>query len=499
MRYRLDLSRRTNNRCVRRLLCQDSVLAAMGRTFVPLVSLAILIAAGSAFAVGPEDLLTATPRVLAASNPSSLGNQAIGFGAAVALDGTLLVVGAPNEDKSTDTSVSQVGAVYVFERQGFDWVEIQKLRADEELAFEQFGFSVAVARGFDGDGPLDYIVVGAPGYQNSSGRAYLFHRRTGEGFVLEGSFSQENPDAGDLFGQSVAMDFFYPPNTQSGNYQFFFAVGAPFDRDPDDVGNQQHGSVQVFQRTGGPPTWGPSPLPFFGEPNDNLGGALAMSEFNILAAGENIEDPSQGLLFGGGLLITQVNQLPGGDFNYEPVWELIPSAAAGFAGIGASAAVQAGTIAALGAPLDDEVAFNAGKVYIFDISGGIGPVLTEAEILTPVELVSGSQFGTSVALSGNLLAASAPGASADGMIFLFEQGEIPGDWTQIGFIEPPPINPPFTCIEGASITLQGLTAGVGCPSRGSVADGGTFAYFVGGLFFDGFETGDTTVWSSSQP
>jgi ferredoxin len=63
------------------------------------------------------------------------------FGAAIAVDGQTLVVGAPDD---TDNHPSGSGSVLVFERTGANWVEQPKLMASDVLSQPGFGSSVAV-------------------------------------------------------------------------------------------------------------------------------------------------------------------------------------------------------------------------------------------------------------------------------------------------------------------------------------------------------------------
>ena len=65
------------------------------------------------------------------------------FGADVALVGDTLVVGAMSDDQGAPDG----GAVYVFERQGDDWVQVDKLVPDDLLDHDFFGRKVA----FDGE------------------------------------------------------------------------------------------------------------------------------------------------------------------------------------------------------------------------------------------------------------------------------------------------------------------------------------------------------------
>ena len=98
-------------------------------------------------------------------------------------------MGASGEDSADTPGLFDTGAVYVFEQQGLDWVATQKLRAPVDIAFEEFGTSVGVALGDEGE---DYIIVGAPG---SGGTAYMFKRTGGAGmWEFEIGLQQLDPD-----------------------------------------------------------------------------------------------------------------------------------------------------------------------------------------------------------------------------------------------------------------------------------------------------------------
>lgn len=455
----------------------------------------------SAQSPGTADLLASTPVRVTPSNPVTAGEQGVNFGESVALDRELLVVGAPSEDSSVNPGDLDAGAVYVFERQGDAWVEIQKLRAPTQNAFEQFGHSVAVARGEDLDGPLDVLVVGGPWYSGGTGRAYVFHRRTDEMWEYETHLQPTDPQSGDRFGTSVSIDWFVPPNSLNGDPLFFIAVGAPFDDDPLDPGNSNHGSVGIFQRAGGPPTWGVNPLSFYGmDGSDHVGQGVALAGPDVAAAGEGIDTPG-GFNDGGAQTVRQVN-FTGTVFNYALSWELQTSSPQLAAGIGKSVALHydtndSGTVV-LGAPLDDTVAANSGKLYIFDLTpGGAGTTRTEVASI----LGSGDgALGVSVGITRRLLVAGSDNAGPDvsGQVLVWERGATKSDWTHVGEFDPPAPNPPFDCNVGDSVAIQEATVAVGCPA-GRVQDEGVYIYFIRPLFEDGFESGDTTAWSSTTP
>jgi len=462
-----------------------------------LIVVAIVTSSRQARGQDAADLLAQTPQRLQASNPVH-NNQFIGFGAAVGIDGDVLLVGAPGEDSSTTMGVVDTGAVYVFERQGFDWVEVQKLRAPTELANEKFGAAVGVALG---DAGVDALIVGAPGYSATSGRAYLYERTDGGSWEHEATLTQDVPNGGDLFGGSVGIDFFVPPNSLSGDPVFIAVASSPFDRDPLDAGNSQHGSIRVFQRTGDPPTWGPS-HDFYGEPNERLGASVAIAGPDIVAGATGLDGPGTG--DGGGRVFRQANELPVG-FNYVESWELQTAAAVNNLGLGQTAALDDDTAsfgtAVLGAPGYDQPVLNAGKIYVFDLTpGGMGTIRNEVAEIQPASLPAGAAFGTSIALSGPILAVGAPGLTGEGKIYLYERGATKAVWNPAGELTPPPLTPPFSCTVAAAVALQGLTAGIGCPTTTSrYQDEGVYLYFGSGIFVDDFEGGNTGRWTVSVP
>ena len=138
------------------------------------------------------------------------------FGYSVAVDGETIVVGARWHN-------GKAGAAYVFTRNSMTrvWgndpepgethrVETAKLTASDGGTFNYFGHSVAV----DGE----TIVIGAPGYNDNTGVAYVFTRNSmtrvwgndpesGETHRVEtAKLTAFNGHAGDGFGNSVAVD-----------------------------------------------------------------------------------------------------------------------------------------------------------------------------------------------------------------------------------------------------------------------------------------------------
>ncbi len=165
---------------------------------------------------------------------SSDGQNNDFFGQSVILSDGVLAVGASGESSAGGNS----GAVYVFEDAGADdWLEIDKLVADDAFQGDQFGFDVD----FDGD----VIVVGVPLSDTScgtflcnGGAVYVF-RRNGQGtWDQEARIFPQDAVSSDFFGFAVGV---------SGD-----TVVASSVRE-DDAGNSA-GAMYVFQRTA-PSVW----------------------------------------------------------------------------------------------------------------------------------------------------------------------------------------------------------------------------------------------------
>ncbi len=112
------------------------------------------------------------------------------FGAAVAVSGSTIAVGAPH---SFPTTLS--GAVHVFERQATGWVERQRIEPSDGRWEDFFGSSVAMHG--------DVLIAGSPGYE-SSGAAYVY-ARSASGWQFSTKLEPE-ADAGHVgFGMTASL------------------------------------------------------------------------------------------------------------------------------------------------------------------------------------------------------------------------------------------------------------------------------------------------------
>ena len=194
---------------------------------------------------------------------ASDGNTSDEFGAAVAINGNTIVVGADRDDAAFANS----GSAYVFVRSGTTWTQQQKLTADDATPDDEFGNAVAIY--------IDDIIVGAhhADLPNNAeaGSAYRF-TRTGSVWSQVQKFipfqSTTAPVLGDHFGESTAL---------SG---LTLAIGAPGDDFPETAA----GAVYTFVNVGG----AYFPLQKItiasGTNGDNFGGAVAV-EGSVLVGG----------------------------------------------------------------------------------------------------------------------------------------------------------------------------------------------------------------------
>ncbi len=120
------------------------------------------------------------------------------FGASVDIDGDVIVVGAPEEDSNGATDN---GAVYVFRRVAGAWVERQKLLPSGGMSLDSFGTSVAV----DGPVIVAGAPDAGPFGNLGRGTAWVY-RDHGTSFVQEQTLLAGDGLPGDAFGTSVEVD-----------------------------------------------------------------------------------------------------------------------------------------------------------------------------------------------------------------------------------------------------------------------------------------------------
>ena len=318
------------------------------------------------------------------------------FGTSIDLSGVFLAVGAANDDPVNNGS----GSAYVFGRNtgGADnWGLVKKLVATDRTALAAFGSSISAAPGL--------IFVGAEGDgQNgvNSGAVYQFAQDSGG----VGNWGQvrkilaTDGSAYDYFGASLATD------------GLTLVVGA----EREDTGGNDAGAVYLYERdAGGPESWGlADKIPYTGRPDAFFGWSVTL----------------------------------------------------------------AGEVALVGAPLDDNLA-DGGQ--IFGASGSLttlGRGTGHWEVAGKTLAVDKSHviFGSSLALYGDTLAI-ARSASLDGepkVSFYRSSVSVPG-WNHVRSVSYPSTDPNFASFGEHTVLGDGLLA---VAARGENGGRGAIAVFT---------------------
>jgi hypothetical protein len=350
------------------------------------------------------------------------------FGYAVALSGDTMAIGAPGESSAAtgingnqdDDTARASGAVYVFVRSGTTWVQQAYIKASNTEGDDRFGTSVALSG--------DTLAIGAPGNTSAvtgingdpspgtltdAGAAYVFVRSGGT-WTQQAYIKPSNTHEPMQFGASVAL---------SGDT---LAVGAPRERGASRGINQsgwnlspnESGAAYVFVRRGA--TWTQEAYIKASNPGvgDGFGAAVAVAADTLAVSAPHEQSAARGidgdqtndLASGSGAVYVFVRRL--GDWAQEAY--IKASNADPNDGFGEAIALDGDTLA-VAAPWESSAATevdgdqndnsmaSAGAAYVF-----VRDKVTWAQQAYIKPSHGGSQeFGSSIALSGDLLAVGA--------------------------------------------------------------------------------------------
>lgn len=197
--------------------------------------------AGSAYVFRFENNSWVEKKILSPADATNTGL----FGSVVDISGTTVAIGAYN---TTSSFVAYVGAVYTYNNTdltGTNWVFGQKLGPDVKQAQMQFGYSLDIEG--------DRMLVGAP-YFNSSGnagagRALGFKRTAGQ---WSSDLTLNSFTAGEQAGKAVAIDgdnsfFSYPGYNNDNGRVLAYNVNAisKYFYDENKDANRSFGSVMA--------------------------------------------------------------------------------------------------------------------------------------------------------------------------------------------------------------------------------------------------------------
>lgn len=347
------------------------------------------------------------------------------LGAAIAVDGDRIVIGAPLA--SLGSGGPKTGTAFVFVRDGSRWFFDAILRPSGALADDRVGCAVAISG--------DTIALGADGTDSSdaegstipdAGAAYVFVR-TGSTWMQQASFIGNATAAG--VGRAIAV---------SGNT---LVVGAP------GVNGGNDGVASVYVRSG--TTWTlQTDLAGTSSVEAHFGAAVAIEGDTIAATA--VDETSSGTARGAGA--AYVFARSGTAWTQQA--RLTASNSEANDHFGTSVALSGGVLAVGAAGEDstslggatDNGAVDAGAVYVFVSSG---TAWSQQAGLKAANAGAGDRFGSSVALRGETLVVGAPGeqsaatgiggnesddsATAAGAAYLFvRSGAV---WTQASYIK----------------------------------------------------------------
>ncbi len=285
------------------------------------------------------------------------------FGFSVSLSGNRALIGAPVGFISTNK-----GAVYVFDFDGNDWVETEKLRPTDVVRTDLFGWSVSLSG--------NRALIGAFGDDdqgNESGAAYVYDY-DGNNWNVTTKLVATDGETNDNFGYSVSL---------LGDRAL---IGAYMDSDQ----GTGSGSAYIFDFDGN--NWSEITKLTASDAasNDNFGNSVSLSVDRVLigAYGDDDHGTNTGSAyifdFDGSNWSQTVKITDSGDVNDDRF------------GISVSLLGDRALIGA--AYLFEPLGENSGAAYVFDFDGSNW---TETTKLTDPGISFQDQFGHSVSLSSD--------------------------------------------------------------------------------------------------
>ncbi len=307
------------------------------------------------------------------------------FGRSVSISGDTAIVGAYRDDGVASDS----GSAYVFQFDGSQWVQQQKLTADDAAAKDQFGFSVSISG--------DMAVVGAYADDDGgswAGSAYVF-RTDGSQWIQQQKLTADDAAAGDYFGRSVSI---------SGDTAIVGAYG-------DDDGESDSGSAYVFQFDGGQWVQEQKLTAYDAANMDYFGFSVSVSGDAAIVGAHRDDD--DGLDSGS----AYVFQFDGSQ--WIQLQKLTAGDAASEDGFGYSVSIS-GDAAIVGAYHDSDTESYSGSAYVFRFDGS---QWTQQQKLTAADAARSDFFGESVSIGGDTAIVGASGdddgGEASGSAYVF--------------------------------------------------------------------------------
>ncbi|WP_154223110.1 FG-GAP repeat protein [Marinicella rhabdoformis] len=206
------------------------------------------------------------------SSDGVLGDR---FGISMELDGDRAIFGAIYDDENENDS----GSAYIFEFNGNQWTEVQRLNANDASDNDRFGYSVSLS----GNNALVSAILDDDN-GSASGSAYVF-KFNGKAWVQDQKLTPTDGSTNDRFGIS---------STINGNN---ILVGSSFS---DTSGLDSSGSAYIFEFDG--KNWIEKQKLFSGDPSaeDNFGDSVSLNKSRALVSAPGTSynvDPLPGYVY----------------------------------------------------------------------------------------------------------------------------------------------------------------------------------------------------------
>ena len=318
------------------------------------------------------------------------------YGRSVAIANDLVAVGAGGD--------GAVGAVYLYRRQGMQYIPEATLVFPEEIPYTcpgdfetcpEFGRTVAIQG--------DTVLVGArfaPVGELKAGAVYVFQKH-GDAWQCNDKIVSPAPEAGDNFGRALAIQ---------GNLLVVTARKSSL----------EEGAAYVFEYRGGRWIHQASLAASDSTPGAYFDQSVAI-QGELMAIGARNADPNGA---GGFYLFRRA-----GDAWME-VAKVTPPNGNNEDQYGFAIAIAGDTIVVSARRADPAGLKNAGEGYVYSVKGGAVTLVTR---LAASDAMPGDEFGQSVAIAGDVIAVGAWKDDATrGSIYLFRR--MGDQWTEINKI-----------------------------------------------------------------
>jgi len=306
------------------------------------------------------------------------GAQGDQFGISTAINSSIAAVGAWRDDDNGSNS----GSAYLFDPS--TGTQLAKLLPTDGATGDSFGFSVAVNNGSAAVGSFLDDDNG-----DGSGSAYIFDTTSGAQLL---KLLPTDGAPNDQFGYSIAID------------NSIIAIGAI-------NANNTAGSAYLFDATTG--TQLAKLIPSDGAPDDQFGNSIAINN-GIVAVG-SYQDDDKGTDSGSAYLFDASTGIQ--------ITKLLPRDGSAFDFFGFSISIDNGVVA-VGNHRDDFHGTDSGSAYLFDANTG-----AHLAKLLPTDGAAGDNFGYSIAIDNNIIAAGAwhddDNGTDSGSIYIFDTNTAP--------------------------------------------------------------------------